>query len=627
MDRRTFVKSALASTSVLGTATRRSVAATDVVVPEDTVHTVRLGDGESYENRRIDVQNSGASVFFALTGSDIRLRNVGVVGVPATNGKAGIVRAKCPDAAGEILVENFFLNLGSADDAQDNAIYLGTPHAGHITLRNMRIEGDAAGGEDTLYGSPPGHPDIDYEGANKQAGDGGTVRVENCYTEGIAAYGWRLGSDGSELINSVSVNAKVGAANLFGQPITMRDVQLWDCNRGVRLGCHLTSFDFHDNLTQPVETYLDGVRIGNSGKEAVHPTQHDNRDPVVYGTRETLGSKPDPPAGAPVGADDAASGRSQQLVVKSNDGTTDYEITVTGAISGTQTTENGDVIEGRTATGSVEEAYSDGYDIEGEVESVTVTDGPRENLTVEVGGEPLLDRTLSVSADTRVSYEVTVSERAVPGDKANAGETVTDGVVSGAVDGGTDSFRFRGSVLDVTVTDGAASDLRVEVGGQEIAVRELRISGTGTDYSVQTTGVLERGQVAVDDSRYGVTNGLAEGTATAEDDIFRFSGSVSDIDSPSGTLDDLDVRVDGADLFDKTLTVESVGTQTWVSYEGEVTGEIQKAATADGSDTAEDTGWFSGGVGSGGVDEFRFFGSLDWVSFDGDSNDIELTVS
>ncbi len=594
-----------------------------------------LRDGDTLENLLIDASAPDATVDIHVVGSGWTVRNVGILGPGEFDraGKAAIIRGWVDDPDGTGTVENVYVRR-----SHDNFLFMNHRHAGHIDVRNSTFVGaDNDGQEDTLYGSPPGHPDIDWDGY-KNPGAGGTIRVEGCHTENVADYGWRLASDGSELVDSTVVNAEVGVANLYGRPVTLRNVDIVDCDIGIRMGSHLTDFDFHDRLEEPVVTELQDVRISGASRTPIQRNAHSGDEPVERDLdgdgRPVLDepADPTPPATAPTSARQAARGDptlDRTITVESTDGRTDYRIEVSGGIALDGRGEGSDGVSGDVATGAVWEGYSDRYRFAGSVERVEVLDGDRSDLRVTVDGEPYLDRTLRVESagrEAQVDYRAEVTGAATPGDRANPGDTADGTTITGTVSGWTDTFRFAGDLTSFTVTDGPASDVRVFVDGEERPFRRLSIaSETSLEYRLGVSGRIEPGPAA--DAGDTTDGGVARGALGGWRDSYRFSGSLADIDVSGGSLADLEVAVDGASAFDRRLTFESVGDREWVSYLAEVTGEVRPAERVDEGDDSDDAGTVEGGVGDGGRDVYEFFGEVNLVSvLRGDRSDLAVLV-
>lgn len=317
----------------------------------------------------------------------------------------------------------------------------------------------------------------------------------------------------------------------------------------------------------------------------------------------------------------------QTLAVTGNADGVEYEIEVSGGITTGDRAEWSDMADGDTARGTVWTDGVDSYRFAGEVETVTVTDGRPGDVSVTVDGEPYPHRTLRVeSLGDRAEYRAEVSGTAEPGDRANAGDTVSDGTIAGVVNGGTDTFRFAGGLESVTVTDGDAASVRVAVDGQSRPFRRLRLAAdTGLEYRVEVSGAIEPGAEA---NPGDATDGsVATGALDGWYDTYRFSGAVEDVDVAGGTLADLDVFVDGNDRFDRRLVVESVGDQDWVRYLATVSGEVRPAEYVDDADQTDDNGYVQGSVINGGRDVYEFFGDLEWVSVrSGDRADLAVSV-
>jgi hypothetical protein len=98
------------------------------------------------------------------------------------------------------------------------------------------------------------------------------------------------------------------------------------------------------------------------------------------------------------------------------------------------------------------------------------------------------------------------------------------------------------------------------------------------------------------------------------------SGITSDDSCPLPGVDDPD------ETPERTISIESVGSQDWTTYEFTVSGALEKGDDANSSDTV-DGSTANGGVGSGGYDNYLFDGEVTAVEVTkGSPDDIQMFV-
>ena len=214
LSRRTFVAGGLTSTLVpaaIATATTPAAAAS---VPENAPRVVRvpagrtlritLGDGDSLSDLVIDVRALGAGYAISATGSNWEVRNVAIVGRhPGSDNASFAVRVTDRDGLG--VIENVWLGDGSRDTV---GIFVSPAHAGTLLIRRCHVARYPNNG---IYASPPGN-DADHE----VSGRGGVVRIERCYAYNNAISGFRIGTDGSWVRDSVVVQDRRTPASIGG---------------------------------------------------------------------------------------------------------------------------------------------------------------------------------------------------------------------------------------------------------------------------------------------------------------------------------------------------------------------------------------------------------------------------
>ena len=449
---------------------------------------IELDGGDTLENTIIDVSARGASVAIRARtrGEDIAIRNVAIRGVDTQADDT--INVCAYDENSTITIEHCYFGDGGEDDAGNGAgegegcVFVNASHAGDLLIRNVYV----ANWETGIYASAPGNPPVESK-PNKQVGEGGTIRIEDCYLANIEKSGYKLGSTGSYVQGSVAKDAGNPIFVVWNE-IPARDVDIR--NRGG-------------------EAFNVGYKFDPAGEEAVAVIENcrATADRYVVGPGSARGSvdpNPDltPPAGVPMSAVEAASGESSGG--GGSDGGSDLpnhvEITGTGdlvpydfAVSGDLEagpefdTDGTDGIDGSTASGQVNLTGTDDYYFSGRI-----TDFAAEgDVEVSVNGEAVdpnsfLPRELRVQAvGDRATYEFEVSGalEAGPTFDTDGTDGIDGSVGTGRVGGtGDDDFYFDGDVLRFT-HDGP---LEVYVDGEQVdpdgvLPRELTISNRAYD--------------------------------------------------------------------------------------------------------------------------------------------------
>lgn len=211
LPRRAFVAGGLASVLAPATIATATAAAQ---VPENAPRVVRvpagqtfratLEDDESLSDLVIDVSALGAGYDITAAGSGWEVRNVAIVGRhPGSESAAFAVQVDDPEGVG--VIENVWLGDGSRDTV---GIFVAPAHAGTLLLRRCHIARYPGNG---VYASPPGN------GSEREdPGRGGRVRIERCYAYNNAISGFRIGTDGSWVRESVVVQDRRTPASTGG---------------------------------------------------------------------------------------------------------------------------------------------------------------------------------------------------------------------------------------------------------------------------------------------------------------------------------------------------------------------------------------------------------------------------
>lgn len=168
---------------------------------------IDVESGETFSNARIDITADGTAVNIDASGSDWTIHNVGIDGIQDADEQVFNLQV---DAGGTGLVENVYFGDGATNGGAVGA-FVPTDHAGTLTFRRVNVGGF---GNNGIYGSAPGRePTLD----NPAVGQGGVVRIEASYAQNNNIAGFRIGTDGSYIRNSVVHVDEQVLANRAGQ--------------------------------------------------------------------------------------------------------------------------------------------------------------------------------------------------------------------------------------------------------------------------------------------------------------------------------------------------------------------------------------------------------------------------
>ena len=212
LSRRAFVASGL--TGALGSAAVASAPAASAQIPENAPQIVHvpagrtfratLDDGDSLSDLVIDVTALEASYFIRASGSDWEIRNLAIVGRhPRSDATAFAVEVPEPGNVG--VIDNVWLGDGSRETV---GIFVPPTHAGTLLIRRCHVANYPNNG---IYASAPGN------GPSKEVlGAGGRVRIDRSYAYNNAIAGFRIGTDGSWVRDSVIVQDRRTPASIGG---------------------------------------------------------------------------------------------------------------------------------------------------------------------------------------------------------------------------------------------------------------------------------------------------------------------------------------------------------------------------------------------------------------------------
>ncbi|WP_410767567.1 hypothetical protein [Haloferax sp. DFSO60] len=542
----------------------------EIVVGAGETFTARVGSGETFENKLIDISAPGATFDIEASGSDWVVRNIGIKGIWDVYEKAEPFRARV-DEGGTGLIENYYFADGCPDDeyAGVTGIYVYRTHGGDLTINQTNIQ-DLP--DNAIYASTPGYPE-ETVGDNRYPGNGGTVVIKNSYAEGCRASHFRVGTTGSRIENCVAVGGDQGDRGVWAR---FNDIQV--------VGCSLTGHAQGD-IACGTYQWPDGTDATVSPKDTYFETT-DNT--LTYRGTVLGGSSGSPtkslPAGAPASAEEAAMGGSSTdsstgggsstsdvtdlantLTVETVEGgpLVEYEFTVDGTVAKGADAENSDTLASNgdgttTVTGKTGNGYADDFQFDGELLDFAAN-VDAENYSVLVNGEEVsFESTSALTVETveggpLVEYEFTVDGDVTKGADAENSDTVTangDGTttVSGKSGNGyADDFEFTGELLDFTANV-TAENYSVFVDGEEIEVSstntltvETNQGGPLVRYEFTVNGTVSKGSESEGSEKVS-SNG--DGTTTVSGktgngyaDDFEFVGWLTDFTADAAAAD------------------------------------------------------------------------------------------
>ncbi|MFC6733667.1 right-handed parallel beta-helix repeat-containing protein [Haladaptatus sp. DYSN1] len=257
---------------------------------------------------------------------------------------------------------------------------------------------------------------------------------------------------------------------------------------------------------------------------------------------------------------------------------TNYAFAVTGSLEKSDandaTIDPGDDLSGSSADGAVA-GGTDSYVFDGEFtkftldgEATVTVDGsevdPEDLVTAEPEQESSDDADIvSIVGDAGdvVNYELTASKDLVKSTANDAtkdeGDDLSGNTASGAVAGGTDSYKVVGELVDVTL-DG---DATVLLNNEEIDPDDygydnvISISGGSAsniaEYEFAASGGIRKSEAngATIDSEDSISGQTATGAVAGGIDSYEFAGELTSFDGPAG----LTVTVNGSPVDTRSL--------------------------------------------------------------------------
>lgn len=192
LSRRSYVRSlaavATAATSLGAAGT--VAAADDYEVIEASGQTIQVGDGETWENKLIDM-TTGGDVVVQAYGADWTIRNIGFKG-RNTSGTGSATFGIC-EQGGSSTIENVYLGdgsdgrNGSSTGHGQTAFWVDPEHSGHVDFQHLNIQNFA---DNAIYGSSPGNS------------GGGTLHIDRSFAANCRVSHFRIATEGSKVTNS-----------------------------------------------------------------------------------------------------------------------------------------------------------------------------------------------------------------------------------------------------------------------------------------------------------------------------------------------------------------------------------------------------------------------------------------
>lgn len=524
---------------------------------------IRVGQGETYENKLIDL-TTGGDVLILIEGGNAVVRNVGFEGLF----RGGSFIFSITAGSGDILIENVYLGDGATKEGESfvhgpGAVFMHRQSNADVTFRRCNVQG---------------YPNNGFYCSNTAYG--GSVRFENCFGKNNGVSTFRCASANDEIVNCVAYNDTTDYGPGYGGYTETDGRPVWVWNGGT---VSIRDSHFADG---PYPYAMVAGANGSPGRVAFESGGY--RGSIQRASGSTVdvasGVSSDPdlsiPEGVPTSAKAAASGGGSSadgstpepeadeadesdddtattelpnliLIDGEPAGTTRYEFDVDGNVEQSNyegaSIDEGDAIEDGSVHGVVAD-WKDAFRFSGELDQLTV-DGPG---SVSLNGEeidpadygPELPHVLEIEGrGGPASYEITVDGRieleseAEPEDDVT---TISGTTVQSSVAEGTQVFRFSGALTDVTFIDGSAV---VSLDGEEIDVDEygehellphaLVIDGTeatdATSYSFEIGGTVVKSEyrgASIDDD---VIEGAAvRGVVANWLDAYWFEGSIDD---------------------------------------------------------------------------------------------------
>ncbi|WP_255190682.1 hypothetical protein [Natronobeatus ordinarius] len=266
VTRRSYVRSlAAVAAATTGAAMVGSAAADDdyetITLSSGEARTINVSDGETFENKLIDVSADGAGVTIIADGSDWTIRNIGFRGRHSLDGP---IFGVADTGDGESTIENVYMGDGTDAPRQQrypsHGIWVTPHHSGHLEIDGVYVY-DA--NDNAFYASAPG---------SNGNGQLGSVHIKNCYARDNWVSSFRLARGRVE--NCVAVNTDSGRN---GRPLWVWPTGRHDDEVEV-VDCHFIAgpYDYAavlgaDSPGRPVDVYMENVQTDGT----IHENSND----------------------------------------------------------------------------------------------------------------------------------------------------------------------------------------------------------------------------------------------------------------------------------------------------------------------------------------------------------------
>ena len=426
---------------------------TTYTVSAGETFTRMIGSDETFENALIDVTADGASIDVTAQGSNWGIHNIGVKGRCTTN-DGNSFRLEVDEGSTGVF-ENVYLGDGAAP-SHCTGVFVPTTHAGTLRIRALNVQYWPGNG---VYASAPGR--------SERGGRGGLVEIERSYARNNNIAGFRLGTDGSIVRDSVVV-VDDDIPDLT--PSGMEEARgVW-----VKEGASVRIERCDVLLANPDGMYCvwegDDNSVGLARVIDSEVAARNGADGKYTGNVETMnvGSEPtiEQPPSVPTSAREAALGRnlpkSIDIAGGSNSDELEYVVETTGEVAGTRSTEPGDAVSnGRVSGTSI--GGSDIYRYSGTITTLDVS-LPGDDSIASIAVDRQADR-IAFDCGSRntdpLEYYLRVTGSLEPSssidDKDVSSGTEAKGIV---LDGGTDAYDYTGDV----------AALRVKLGSEQLSI-------------------------------------------------------------------------------------------------------------------------------------------------------------
>ncbi|WP_126665011.1 hypothetical protein [Haloterrigena salifodinae] len=553
LHRRSYMKLAGATTAAAATFGTSASAAEDYEVIPANGQVVRVGRGETFENKLIDL-TTGKSFLLLVEGANSVIRNIGFEGLYRGDQFLISIRAD----RGDVLFENIYMGDGATKEGADfvhgpGAVFMHKQSQANLTFRRCNVQG---------------FPNNGFYCSNTASGPS-SVHFDTCFGKNNGVTTFRCASGDDVIENCVAYNDNTDYGQGYGgyTETSGRPVWVWS-------GGNVTIRDSHF-ADGPYPYAMVAGANGSAGRATFESGGYRGTIQRANGSTVTVAdavsSDPDlsVPDGVPTSAKAAASGDSSaassaevnaesaadeeqrsHVVLVDGDASdvTRYEFAVDGAVEsanheGASIDVSDEITDGRVS-GAVAD-WKDAFRFDGDLEALTV-DGPG---TVLVDGEAVdpadygaeLPHVLEVAGrGVPTSFEISV-EGEIELDGEDDTTTIAGSTVQSSVTDGSRTFRFSGAVTDVTIINGAA-DASVDgeeidpadYGDHELLPHAVVIDGTTADepsaYSFETSGAVVKSthsEATIDEDDV-IEDRTVRGVADNWADAYWFDGDIED---------------------------------------------------------------------------------------------------